>query len=411
MPEELSKLPDKINIYDKLLFFFVFLQAFGQIGGALQPIRIFVILLIPVVFLFSIKNIQIMNLYRFEIYFFCIWIIYGILSLLWVISLPDSLKEISYLIVNFMAFFTIIFLANKSNKPQESILKGWMALFAITFPIAIYEFLTDIHLPIATQSDGMVMNYAYNVFERRFASVTYGNLNEYNLVLCYSLPFIFGAMLRPNTKIKRFFVVAMILGLTYIVIMNGSRGAVISMLIGYFVFVFYYFKTYRSIAFILVLFIALLFLSIYYFDEIFFVILSRFSEQGLSDDGRSQIFSNGVNVFFNTFMFGVGAGNFMPTMDKVYQLELTSPHNLFLEIGVQYGLMIFMCFIYLLIKLYRTQRMNNDNLNKYVVMSALLMFPFTAAIDSGYLLNSWIWMFLSSLYILADGRYNASYNG
>ena len=63
-------------------------------------------------------------------------------------------------------------------------------------------------------------------------------------------------------------------------------------------------------------------------------------------------------------------------------------------------------FIGLLIKLFNLQKRNDDKSNKFIIVSALIMFPLTSAIDSGYLLNVWIWIFMSSLFIIADNSYN-----
>jgi teichuronic acid biosynthesis protein TuaE len=405
MDESIDK-TKKSNIYDKLLIGFIALQAFGQFGGVIQPIRVFVIICMPFVFVFFLRNKGITYKNRYELLLFVFWTIYGTITLLWAIIPSESIKEILYLILNFFAFFTVVFFANKSLKPQESIMKGWLLLFLLTFPIAIYELMFDIHLPTATQDEGMIMNYANNIFERSFASVTYGNLNEYNLLLCYMFPFILGFLLMEGSKLKKLFIWVVVICLSYVIIMNGSRGAVLSSLIGLFVFMFYYIKKNKSIWILIAAVFGVLFLAVIYSQEIFAVIIGRFTEQGLSDDGRSEILTQGLLAFLGTGFFGLGAGNFIPTMVNIYHIELGAAHNLFLEIGAQYGLIILLLFMGMFFRLYKKQKINPNNSYKYIVIASLCMLPITSTIDSGYILGAWVWMFLGSLFIIADNQYN-----
>lgn len=396
----------KSNIYDNILTTFIALQCFGQIGGTFQPIRVMVILSAPYIFTFYFKNKDALKSIFYERLLFSVWLLYGLISILWVTEPSDGLKEILYLTVNSFAFFLTIVLANKSNHPQKSIIKGWIALFLATLPIALYELWFDNHLSIATQEGGMVMNYTYNVFERRFASVTYGNLNEYNLILCYTVPFVLGLLL--SSKNKKIAILNWLVAflLSYIIIVNGSRAAFLSLIIAYFVFSLYYIKSKKSFRTLIGIVIIAIYVISMYADKIFGVVLARFSEQGLTDDGRTEIFSVGIKSLSETYFFGVGAGNFISTMDKVYHLELTSPHNLLLEIAVQYGLVVLLLFIGYLFRLFKKQKNNLNPMNKFIIVGSLCMFPLTSTIDSGYILNTWIWMFLASMFVIADKQYN-----
>lgn len=396
------------NIYDNILTTFIALQCFGQIGGTFQPIRVLVILSAPYIFTFYLKNQETLKSIFYERLLFSVWILYGLISILWVTAPSDGFKEIIYLTVNSFAFFLIIVLANKSNRPQTSIIKGWVILFLVTLPVALYELWFDNHLSIATQESGMVMNYTYNIFERRFASVTYGNLNEYNLILCYTIPFVLGVLLSSKNKKTVILNWTVAFLLSYIIIVNGSRAAFLSLIIAYFIFSLYYTKSKKSFRTLIGIIIVVIYVISMYADKIFGVVLARFSEQGFNDDGRTEIFSFGIKSLFETYFFGVGAGNFKHTMDKVYHLELTSPHNLLLEIAVQYGLVILLLFVGYLFRLYKKQKDNQSPMNKFIIIGSLCMFPLTSTIDSGYILNIWIWMFLASMYVIADKQYNTN---
>lgn len=393
------------NRYDNLIIIYITLQIFGVIGDAIQPIRIFIILFIPFVLLFFTNNKEISSHYKYERFFFVFWIFYGLISLLWAIIPNQSVKEVLYLILNFFGFFLLIAFANKALNPQKSILKGWFYLFLLTLPIAIYELIFDYHLPISFQEEGMIMNFGNTIVDRKFASVTYGNLNGYNTILMYMFPFIGGLLFQLKKKSHVILMWIVVFCFSYIVVSNGSRGAVICLIIGFSIFSVFYFKGKKSIFFIILLF-AILLIVLKNPDSIFGLILGRFNEQGISDEGRLSLLTSSYDAFIESGMLGIGAGNFMPTMDSVYQLELTASHNLFLEIGIQYGFLVLLLFVGLFVKLIHKQKLNENKWAKLIVVTAIMMFPITSTIDSSYILSVNVWLFLASLFVTSDNYYN-----
>ena len=396
----------KHNTYDYFLMFFLALQIFGVMGGSMQPIRIFVILCAPFTINFFLKNKKVTYRYQYEIFLFSVWIIYALITLFWAIIPLGSIKEILYLILNFFAFLTVIYLANKAINPQDSILKGWLLLFLLTLPIALIELWFDMHLAISAQEKGLVIRFGAQVLRRSFASVTYGNLNGYNTLLCYILPFLFCFSVRSLSKIYTVFIWLIILCLSYIIIMNGSRGAALSLMLGYSVFIFFYLKTKRILVILAILFLIAIYILLNYYDEVFTIIANRFAGLGLRDEGRSKLLISSWDAFVKSGMFGIGAGNFIPTMKSVYHLEYTAAHNLFLEVGVQYGLLILILFMGIILRLFFKQRGNQNKSSKFIIIASLVMFPLTSIIDSSYILSVGVWLFLASLYVIADRQYN-----
>jgi len=407
MNEAIENIKSKTNFYDKLLIVFITLQIFGVIGDAFQPIRIFILLFIPFVLLFFVRNKEISSYYRYERLFFVFWILYALITLLWAIIPIQSVKEVLYLALNFFGFFLLIVFSNKALNPQKSIMKGWVFLFILTLPIAFYEFIFDSHLPISFQEEGMILNYGNTIINRNFASVTYGNLNGYNTILMYMFPFIIGLLFQSKKKIHIILMWIVVFCFSYIVILNGSRGAVICLIIGFSIFGVFYFKGKKSLFLTIILF-AILLIVLNNSDSIFGLIVGRFNEQGFSDEGRLLLLISSFDAFIKSGMLGIGAGNFMPTMDSKYQLELTAPHNLFLEIGVQYGLLMLMLFIGLFIKLIIKQKSNENKWAKLIIVTAILMFPISSTIDSSYILSVNVWLFLASLFVISDNYYNVS---
>ena len=92
------------------------------------------------------------------------------------------------------------------------------------------------------------------------------------------------------------------------------------------------------------IFISILFFGYFsykYLGDLFWLITERFITQGLEDEGRANLITSSYDALLNSYLMGIGAGNFKPMMENYYKLEIAAPHNFFLEILIQYGLFIF----------------------------------------------------------------------
>lgn len=398
----------KLNSFDYLLSFYITLLAFGGIGNAFQPIRVFIILFIPIILFKNKKNL--FSFCRDESIIFSIWFIYSVVSIPFAYNITESISESLYLLLYFLGFFVFIYFAKNGNNPQKSILIGWILLFSVTLPITLVELFFDIHLPISVQGEGNVMNYGNGlVIERNFASVTFGNLNQYNTILTYILPFVFSFFLYSIKKSdKRLITISLslVLTLSYIIIINSSRAAIASLLITITIFMLYIVKNIKSLLFFTLFFSLFFFILINNFPETFIVIASRIQMQGFGDHSRSEIIKNGLNALANSFYLGVGSGNFKAVMANVYKLELTAPHNLFLEVLVQYGLIIFTFFVLEFFRFFKRLWGIKKTHYKFLVFTSLCLLPFSSIINSGYLLNASFWILFYSLYVVSDKRFS-----
>lgn len=398
----------KNNKYDKLLIFFIIFQVFGVFGGPFQPIRFLILSLIPSMYVYFILYKENRKKYRYEIFLFTIWLIYAILSLLFTQKLGESIKETIYLFINFNAFFIVIFLALRSNKPIQSLVTAWLYLFLLTTPVALIELFADIHLPMSVVSEDYIMKFGSDIFHRNFASVTFGNLNGYNTILTYILPFSFGMLLsikKENKKQKRLFSFTLAI-LIFIIFSNSSRATIIILFIISLIYLNYSIKN-KKWFFIILLGISLLIaLIVYIYFDYFGLIFLRFADQGLADDGRSRLLSSGLDALTRSGFIGVGAGNFQPIMDNVYHLKLTSAHNFFLEVGVQYGIIIFILFLGLFVRILTNTKTNTEKSVRFITFASIITFPMSSIINSGYLLNVWVWIYIASLYVVSDATYS-----
>lgn len=396
----------KGNIYDRLIIVLILLMAFGAIGGAFQPVRLFIAGLIPLTITTFSRDSNLQKKYAYERYFFIFWLVYGFVSLTWIHHLDEGLKELAYLIINFFGLLSLVSLSSLANKPYESIVKAWIILFVLTIPIALYELWFDVHLNVSAHGSDSYSNFGRGVVARRFfASVTFGNLNGYNTMLTFITPFLLGALIKHDGPVKKWnqvLIWLLFLILIYIIIMNSSRGAIGAIIIIFVIFMFYYLRNIQSYIVFLILFLGAGIALYIEFKEIFDFLMLKLELQGLDDEGRSSLIANGYDALINSNLIGIGASDFMPTMSRIYGMTNSSPHNLFLEVFVQYGFVIGVLFLGMFVGIIKRHTKSQSKRNKFIVIAALLSFPLATIIDSAYLLSAPTWLYIASIYVVGD---------
>ena len=344
------------NRYDYMIMSVIFTLVAGNLGGALQPIRLI-----------------------------------GLFSLPFVLT---------FIYNNKLRFRNILC----ANCPYHSIIKGWLIAFLFSAIIAICEILFDIHLPMNIYESDLLLNSGGTVMQKQYASVTFGNYNGYVTFLCCALPFLFAYILTA-VKIRCLLYgwLAFML-MAYILLINASRGGLLSLLICFLAFLFFFKRTnikYKKIIFLIL--ISFICYVIYVYSDILLLqIVSRFveSEAIVSDSSRTELIEFAFSLFLNSYFCGTGIGSIQASLETLTS-GITLPHNLFIEILVQYGLIIFFCFLSLLYFIFLNIRKTKDLVIRYVLCAALCSLPAMAVINSSYLLFPVIWIYFSSLFVFA----------
>lgn len=387
------------NKYDNMIVFVIFTLITGNFGGALQPIRLLGLVSIPVVLVFILNN---KLRFRNTLLFFTLCFFYALISLFWTSDINEAYKEIFYYLIHVSLFFYIVFLSAKANSPCNSIIYGWFITFLFSAVIAIYEIVSDYHLPMNIYESAQLLNSGGNVIHKQYASVTFGNYNGYVTFLCCVLPFLFAYILsRVKVRHLLFGLLAFLL-ISYILLINASRGGLLSLLICFSIFLFQFRKTnikHKQVVFLIL--ISLICYVIYtYSDVIFLQIISRFveSEAIVNDNSRTELIERALLLFYNSYFCGTGIGSIQASMEAITS-GITLPHNLFLEVLVQYGMVIFLCFLSFLYLFFQRIRKSKDLVIRYVMCAALCSLPAMSIINSSYLLFPVVWVYFASLFV------------
>ena len=394
-------------IYDLILFGLIALLIFGSIGNGAQPVRLFILALSPFMVLDVLRRPhQSLHYYRYECFFLLFWFLWSLSFFYKAVDEIESAKHVIYLLIHSLGFLEVLWAANKAVNPQHAIKYGWLALIALSIPIAIYEFLTDFHLSMSFQETGTTM-YVHGIhIERPFASVTFGNLNSYNTVLCWALPSLFMCNLYPKGKFDKAIGFTLIAFITLIIIANASRGAILCLMLMLGTYVYAYYKMGRNRTLLIIILVLSIGALFYYLGELFILILERFDDQGMSDDGRSENLIKGFQAFIDSYGLGIGIGNYGPIMGDIYRVQFAAPHNVFLEILVCFGLIVFVGFIAMCIRIVRRCLKIGTAFNRNMLLFCSVAFVLAGIIDSNYWMKATTWMFFVSAYIYLDPRYN-----
>lgn len=390
----------KINKYDFLLFVLILCTAGGMWGGAFKPARVFSILFV-LPMLFSYGKIKVKFL-KEVILFMAFLVVWSLVSLSWSPNVDMGISEWGNMVLRILFFVELIVFGLLSKNTFNTMVSGWTVAFLMTAIIAVWELNTGNHLDVTnyTEGDSNINLGGGNVIARQFAAATFYNYNGYVTYVCYCLPFLFSLSNKWNRGVKLLLSAVPIVLVLYIFVLNASRGG----LIGFFVYaaVFSYYRLSKSklsvkVAFLLLL-VGFVFLFVYFWDLMSFYLEYRMETTGMSSS-RFQIWACCWQALLNTGFIGCGAGGVMDALTAQHAF-IPQPHDFFIEVLLEFGIIIFVWMIILMCKTYRNGRSCRDNAIQYVRKSSLLAIPFITMIDSGYVQQIGIWAFLASLFVL-----------
>ena len=397
------------NKYDIFLFLLITSVAFGGFGGALAVPRLLTILFsifLPPCF----RRHEILSLKKY-IVFLGFFSFYSVVSLIWSINKTEGVVECIYNIIHSLFFIEICTFALYARRPLFTISTSWLIAFLATAGVAVYEITTGYHLPLSRFEEDIQMNAGGGlVVIRRFAAVTFGNFNNYVTYICLCLPFLVYTLLESKQlKYKWFFPIVALFLSVFILIINASRGGIISLAIVLSVLLFFARKTKYTIFFGTII-IALLVCFLYKYRDLLFLSISvrmNGSRDGMVDgSSRFKIWNDALTVFKNSFGLGCGAGALSDSMELYGTEDIIVPHNFFLEVLASYGIMVFIPIVsFLLSQLNRIIRYSFRDRSRHIALiAAFLSMPVFLIINSGYLQLPHLYAFFASLVVFLNYR-------
>ncbi|WP_276964952.1 O-antigen ligase family protein [Chryseobacterium sp.] len=374
-------------------------QIFGLYGGMLQATRILAILFLP----FLIKDLNKRLIKGKEVLlFFVSFIIYCVLSMLLLTFNNDqSLKELAYALINFIIFVEILNFSRYLS--LNKLINSWFIFVLISIPIAIIEINFNLHFSNSKFGDDSILGGVGTI--RKYAAITFGNYNLYNHLLAISFPFILAKFKFISSKLFKIFYIVFVLAIVWIVLTNASRGTMLCLLIATIIYIVFYSSKSISQTIIYTFISVIVSFAGYLYvmnNTAFSYLKTRIEQKGLEDNSRKEMINVGIDMFIDSKFLGVGAGNFSETANKMTNSNILVPHNLFIELLSQYGIIVFFTFLLLLFKIFNPKRIfKKREIPNYILLGSLLVMPLAFTINSVYLSNPYMWIWLASLYCIS----------
>lgn len=388
----MRNLINKITFRNKLLYMVIISLGLGQIiniaGLSLAEIFSLLLLLYCLFEIIVDRKLVISknNSINVLIGFFLFWLIYGLL-LFGFKGINENGEQSLFILINNIFVAIMMLYSIRNINDVKVINRAFLVSIVINLGIALWEINPGQH--IGEINSIMNNEYVFGVFY---------NQNDFATFLFYGLvSIIINFELSHKKKMDVFINVFLLLTTGYILIKTGSRGGLLGMtllftLIPIFIIVNKIKKETRlygkSIDFLLILFsLATSFIISKILDLSFAGI----------DSYRAYLADKGFDYFLNSGLLGVGPG-------QTNYLVGGWVHNLFLEILYDYGLFIWLGFIFMLWKLFSNYKTKLSNLLASAISSFIVVLPFVGISSSSANKLRSTWIILIILFLLVNLR-------
>lgn len=396
------------NVCDVLLFCLVASTLFGYLGySLLTPTRMLIVIFTP--FAVRFLNRESIVFLRSFLLFFSLWFTYDILSLLWVPDMKYALHDTFLFMMNSLLFVEILIFAQNAISPLKSISYAWMFAFFVTAMVAIRELLFNVHLSNARVEDTIRTNEFGDSIDFIYAAASFYNYNTYCLYICFCFLFVI-YLLSTDFGIRKFFFCLLQMLLSVVILaINGSRGAIISVAVVFLVYLCYSLRKKKKGAKWVLFSILSLFSFIFYKygDMLLEVIMFRLEQKDMfEDNARVELWMASFGAFIDSMGFGTGVGSMIPVLQssRTLTLGIYYCHSLFLELLMEYGIIIFLCFIGFLLKMFLRARCCKDSSRKMILYAFFLSMPTFSVINSEYVAITFVWCFFASIFVFSSNN-------
>lgn len=355
-----------------------------------------------------------------------VWLLLGYSSIFWAIDKMASVTQLFGVTLGLALGVGLVMLAHstKSETAADTLVRGWTIAFAITGVIAIYEKFSGHHL-----SNYLVDAAVPALTSQQYIASVFGNPNAYAAFLITALPFELWGLMRAQTRSSRLMFFASLVALIALLLLTGSRicmlAAFAQVAVAVIVLASRRFRL-VVLAGVATLAIASITGAIASLASLFpFLPQKLFANTGMeslllevsssstSGGERINLLKDGFWMIYKTHGIGVGAGNFQANvlMAPYPTHRIVDPHNLWMEILAEYGLVVFfliaawlaMCLMvgFRLIKHERTSHAFSGRPLGLAIITSILGNLIASVANSTYLTSSTNWLFLACLGVMA----------
>ncbi len=379
----------------------------GGIGGSFQPARLLLIASAALVLALSRVRVETAPVARQALMTLAVMLLAGGISLSWTM---DPLGGFGMMLAVAMGGLSL-YIVTRSDLSYHGVrllMWSWVAAVGLSIPVAFYEIATGNHFAFALED--RQIGGLQGITEFPFASIFFGNYNDYSTWLCLAFSITMGTFLETRNFLYKLGLIALNLTVVAIVFVNTSRA---SMAFCVFVFIVYFVvsKKFRNFAALPVALLAVGLLAKYQGQilDLYDLATYRFAALGSGDESyvqRSGLLTNGIRAMIESYGVGLGAGSFEEYMAQNYPYYIPNPHNIFLEIGVNFGVIPLLLFVLLLGRLFWVGFFRRDLPLGFrmAIMMGVASVPIVGAVPSQAIGYVYWWVWLATMIALASAR-------
>lgn len=376
----------------------------GGIGGSFQPARVIVAVSALVALIVSNVSVGARIVARAWT-MAAIMILFGAVSLFWTADIVGGIGLVLAISVGALSFY-VVARADLGQRGVDTIMWAWVFTVALSIPVAAYEIATGNHFAFALDE----RNVGGNLGQFPFASIFFGNYNDYSAWLCLSFPITLATFMNARSTQARLFTILIAAATVGIIFVNTSRAA-----LGYVAVIsILYMAASKKLRAYGVGVIGLLipYIIIRYQEQVFRLYdlaVLRFETVGAGDESyfqRSSLIEAGYTAVRDSFGFGIGAGGFDEYIIDYYPYLIPNPHNILLEISTNFGLAALLGFVTFLVRL-ATAGWKGESLPvpyRITLISAAASVPIIGIISSQAIGYIYWWVWLATLTAMASVR-------
>ena len=391
-----------VNRFDFLIIVAVASLAWGsyELLGAFTPIRL--IGFYGWVVAYKNRRVLKKTTNGLSLLFF-FWISYSFFSIINTFKFSSWIIQFCHTTTMMGAIMALSIWGLRARNSLKSINYGWLLFVFLTMPIAIWELTTGNHLSSGSFNEDTVG--AFGVM-KPFAAVTFVNYNSYVVMLCIAVPFLY-ALLFKGGIIDRVCSLIALMFTFVVLVFNTSRGGIICFVISllfYIVFTFLGRGLLKKVVIVVVLVLGSSFLISNFTDiELLEPLIRRSESTGLFEDiSRTDVWLRSVKLSAKYLFIGNGCGSMPYVLEHYYPSELNFCHNYFLEILLEYGLVIFLVWFTKIFQIVKSSLKSKFVEIKYVALYVIISSPFLLVIDDYYSQRAGIWIYVASILLMCN---------
>lgn len=312
--------------------------------------------------------------------------LWGIISLLWINYTGNEWSVISY-DINWILIGVCFSIFCLHECYRERLLKYFCILAELISVIGIITAFTGFYFNETYESYYYVRNFL-NLYR---PNTIFYNVNDNAVFMFFSIIILFISTEKENRGTFKRIIGLVLFGLNIILV--DSRGVELGVMIFFSMYLFAIRKI--KIFYKILIIIAILLFSFFNLDTI--LSLGIFSS-GLEDSGRIEIVAMCLSSLACTNYWGVGPGNIAFVNDSLFSSSIVAPHNFFVEILCDYGIVGFISVVIWFVgNLTCAYKMAKYDERGMIVWIALISFLPVSIVSSSLIGKSWVACFFGIL--------------